>query len=193
MDSILHLDQIVFRWINNDLSNPFFDWLLPVWRTKTTWIPLYLAALFFLIRFFKMKGLYITLIAIGVAGVCDFVSSSLIKPAVNRTRPCNDEALETWVIERIECGGGKSFPSSHATNHFGIAIFFMMVLSSVKTRWKLLMLFWAASIALSQVYVGVHYPIDILAGAILGSLIAFLLYRITKYFFPKVYDLRPQV
>jgi undecaprenyl-diphosphatase len=67
------------------------------------------------------------------------------------------------------CSGGYSFTSSHATNHFGLALFLFITLQSVFKKWRYLFLFWAATICYGQVYVGVHYPLDVLCGAILGS------------------------
>jgi len=73
------------------------------------------------------------------------------------------------------CSGGYSFPSSHATNHFGAAVFFFCTLRPYLKKWAYLFFFWAASISYGQVYVGVHYPSDVIGGAILGSIIGYLM------------------
>jgi membrane-associated phospholipid phosphatase len=102
----------------------------------------------------------------------DSIASRIIKPLVARIRPCNDFHLADIIIHRVPCGSGYSFPSSHATNHFGIAVFFIVVFYK---SWKPILpigLVWAFLISMSQVYVGVHYPLDTLAGAILGTGIA---------------------
>src|SRR5690606_19825850 len=90
---------------------------------------------------------------------------------VERLRPCNDIELREDIIVRVRCGSGYSFTSSHATNHFAMAV---MLTFLFYRRWKhvlWLSLFWAAAISFSQIYVGVHYPGDILVGALLGSTI----------------------
>jgi undecaprenyl-diphosphatase len=84
-------------------------------------------------------------------------------------RPCNEPEIKSEVTIIVDCGTGYSFPSSHATNHFGIAVFLIMMFYH---RWKIILplgIFWAASISFAQIYVGVHYPIDILTGSLLGS------------------------
>jgi len=112
------------------------------------------------------------LFAVATVGMADVVSSKLVKPAVQRVRPCNDVGLKFEVRELVHCGGGYSFTSSHATNHFAIATFLYLVLGGLRKKWiRWALLAWAASIAYGQVYVGVHYPLDVITGAVLGSLI----------------------
>jgi len=112
------------------------------------------------------------------AGVADFTSSKIVKPLIERVRPCNDTTLPFEVRELVKCGGGYSFTSSHATNHF-----VSLVLGFLRKKWiTWALLTWAASIAYGQVYVGVHYPLDVITGAVLGSLIGLsfeLIYRWT--------------
>ena len=123
--------------------------------------------------------------AVAAVGTADFTSSKIVKPLVERVRPCNDTNLPFGVRELVKCGGGYSFTSSHATNHFAIATFLSLILGFLRKKWiTWTLLAWAASIAYGQVYVGVHYPLDVIAGAALGSLIGLsfeLLYqRITE-------------
>ncbi|GJM34616.1 MAG: hypothetical protein DHS20C18_36170 [Saprospiraceae bacterium] len=108
--------------------------------------------------------------AVGLTiAVADGASSQLIKKNVKRLRPCRTEALAVNLL--VPCGGGYSFTSSHATNHFAIALLLIMVFGKRFRQIKWPLLLWAASIAYGQVYVGVHYPIDVIAGGLLGSLI----------------------
>ena len=87
---------------------------------------------------------------------------------------CNDEKIATQVKLLVPCGSGYSFPSSHATNHFAAAVFIIFTFVE-KRRWlKWSLLAWATSIAFGQVYVGVHYPLDVICGGILGSGIGWL-------------------
>ena len=71
------------------------------------------------------------------------------------------------------CSGGYSFTSSHATNHFGFSVYVFVTLRSIFHKWSYLFLFWAASVSYAQVYVGVHYPLDILCGALIGATIGY--------------------
>jgi len=106
------------------------------------------------------------------------LAASVIKPLVGRPRPC---AASDLVRDLVNCGGVNSFPSNHATNHFAVATFLSLTwLKQAGKGWRVALYVWAGSIALAQVYVGKHYPGDILAGALLGSLLAWggaVLYR----------------
>lgn len=179
------LDQFLFHWINHGWSNPFLDWIMPVWREKTTWIPLYILCLFFLWKKFGFRFWFPVLMLVLAAGLADTASSKIIKPLVHRVRPCNDPDFRERVVLRIPCGSGYSFTSSHATNHFAFAVLFITFLGSGKKWWKVFFIAWAATIAIGQVYVGVHYPSDILAGAFLGSAISGAIFYLAITFFPR--------
>ena len=106
------------------------------------------------------------------AGIADFTSSTIIKKSVERPRPCHTFSNPAEINLRVHCGGGYSFPSSHATNHFAIAFFLILLFKNIwKRSLKFTFFIWAFSISFAQIYVGVHYPIDILAGSILGTFI----------------------
>ena len=180
MESILIFDYRVFEWINQGFSSPFMDWLMPVWRNKYFWIPLYLFLILFFVLNFKKTGLVLILGLFITVGISDLISSKIIKPNVERLRPCNDQSLEFLVIQRVHCGSGYSFPSSHAANHFAFATFLGFFLFRLRRIWTLAFFLWALSISIAQVYVGVHFPIDITMGALLGILIGGLLYLISR-------------
>ena len=139
-------------------------------------MPFYVFLFSFLMINFGKKGLLFLLFAVLTIAVADTVSSKIIKKTVQRIRPCNDPFMAPSVDLKIECGGGYSFTSSHATNHFALAFFLIFIFGKFdfgkKNKWLNGLLFlWAASIAYAQVYVGVHYPLDVVSGAIIGSLI----------------------
>ncbi|WP_395809345.1 phosphatase PAP2 family protein [Daejeonella sp.] len=178
LEQLIQFDQNLFFTINHGLSNSFFDWLMPALRNRFFWTPLYLFIIIFSIRNYGKQGWIMILFLALTFGCTDFISSSLIKPTVQRLRPCNDPEIKSDVKNLVDCGSGYSFPSSHASNHFGLAVFLIVLFFS---KWKLILpmgLLWAASISFAQVYVGVHYPIDILAGAMLGGMIGFIMGKI---------------
>lgn len=184
LEQLIHYDQEAFLFINRVISNSVFDWLMPLLRNPYTWAPLYLFLFIFLIRHYKKKGMVMLVFLTLTFALADFTSSTVIKYEVMRIRPCNDVDFKEHVKTRVRCGSGFSFPSSHATNHFAIGIFLLTIF---RKRWKhiiWLSIGWAASISFAQVYVGVHYPIDILAGAVLGSLIGFTVASAFLYFQP---------
>ena len=173
-EALLHLDRHLFYFINHDLGNDFFDWIMPYLRNPRVWIPLYIFIIAFCLWRYKKTGAVIIVLLALTAGVADFTSAGLIKPAVKRIRPCREVTLGQTDINRVGCGTGYSFPSTHATDHFAMAIFSIIVFYK-KWRWiALWATLWAGVICFAQVYVGVHYPIDVLGGALYGILIGSL-------------------
>ena len=179
--SLIEVDQQLFHWVNSDWTNAFFDWLLPVWRDKYFWIPVYLFIILFAVFNYGKKSYWFIIFLVATVGASDLTSSHLIKKTVQRVRPCNDQSLQN-IRTLVRCGSGYSFTSSHATNHFAISIFLFGTLGIRFRKIRGWLIAWAASIAYAQVYVGVHYPLDVISGTILGILIARLftwLYRIS--------------
>ena len=177
-EQLIHFDQHLFYIINHDWANPLFDCIMPWLRMPTFWIPLYLFIIVFCLWKYKKRGIIIILFIVATFGVSDFTSASLIKPFVHRLRPCQDPVVSKTDMERITCGSGYSFPSSHATNHFAMAIF-MILIWCKKWRWIWFWgILWAGLISFAQVYVGVHYPIDVFCGALYGSFVGWLMSRL---------------
>ena len=182
MTTLLEFDNYLFEIINQDLQNPFLDWIMPFWRDKKSWIPLYLGLFIFSMVKFKWKAVFFALGIAATVGVADTVSSKFIKKSVQRIRPCNDELVKEDVHLLVGCGGGYSFTSSHATNHFAIAAFISLTLGLLYPWTRLPFYLWAGSIAFGQVYVGVHYPLDVASGAIIGTIIGYIVAKIYNRF-----------
>jgi len=184
MSELIQLDEQLFHLINSGMSNPFFDAIMPYWRSKYLWIPLYVFIISFLLINFKKAGLFVMMGLFLTIGVSDFVSSNVIKKTVKRVRPCNTELLTADMELRVHCGGGYSFTSSHATNHFALATFLTIVLGAFFKWIRIPLFLWAGSIAFGQIYVGVHYPLDVFIGAIVGILLGFIttkFYQMTRF------------
>lgn len=175
IDILVAIDHFLFNLINSSCANSFFDVLMPLLRNKFFWAPLYGFIAFFIIYNFTGKSFKIILFAIVTIVLSDQLSSTIIKPLVKRLRPCQEAQLNNNMPnmrQLVGCGSGYSFPSSHAANHFAFAIFFAILF---RNKWLLFGgLLWAAIISFAQIYVGVHYPLDILGGAVLGILIGLL-------------------
>ncbi|TAG99773.1 MAG: phosphatase PAP2 family protein [Sphingobacteriales bacterium] len=180
---IIKLDHQLFYAINSGLSNIFFDWLMPILRNRYTWVPLYIFIVFYFIKNYKLNGFYLTLTLFACFAFADFTSASLIKKAVKRPRPCNEITFKKQVIMRVNCGSGFSFPSTHATDHFAIALFIICVCIKKNKYISFALFSWAFLIAFAQIYVGVHFPLDVICGSIYGSLIgwAFAYFFNLKY------------
>jgi undecaprenyl-diphosphatase len=169
------LDTKLFLQINTVLTSPILDAVYPWWREGNAWIPLYLFLIVFMLQNFKSKALGWILFALLTITLSDQISSHLIKPFFQRLRPCNEPLLANQIRLLLNgCSGGYSFTSSHATNHFAFALFVYKTLGFVIGKWKYTLPVWAASVAYGQVYVGVHYPLDILVGSILGTGIGYI-------------------
>lgn len=181
LEALIEWDKTLFGFINGVWQNELFDWLLPYWRNKTTWIPLYLILLFIIGKNRGLKTIWILLIIGLTIALADQISSEWIKKTVERLRPCNEPNLAN-VRVLVSCGSGFSFTSSHATNHFAVAMqLFLLFRLDWEKGYFVALFLWAGLIAYGQVYVGVHYPLDVLMGAILGCLIALIVYQLASW------------
>ncbi|MBX3256131.1 MAG: phosphatase PAP2 family protein [Chitinophagaceae bacterium] len=171
MNSIIRYDIALFTKINGVWHNSFLDWLCPLLRNQFFWSPLYLFLLVFMLLNFGRRGFYWILFFLATFAMADMLSSSVIKPMAGRLRPCNNPLLADTIRSLVSCGTGKSFTSSHAANHFALGMFSFRTFLFAPLFWRWSFLFWAFIISYSQVYVGVHFPLDITCGAILGCLI----------------------
>lgn len=170
LQTILEWDSWLFLKINTILTHPLLDKIFPLWRDSELWVPFYLFLIVLAIVNFGKKAWSWILFAIINVALTDQASSSLIKNWFARIRPCNEELLVGKMRLLLEhCSGGFSFTSSHATNHFGFAMFVFLTTRHLFGKWGKWLFVWAATISYGQVYVGVHYPVDILFGALLGS------------------------
>jgi len=164
-------DQKMWYQVNVLWQNDSLNAIAPILRNPNTWIPLYVFLAIFIPYKFGRKGFYWCLGFLITFALSDYTSASIIKPLVQRIRPCNDPDLKHKVHLLIDCGVGYSFPSSHATNHFALA-FFMLITLHRYYKWVWLpAVLWAFSVAYAQVYVGVHFPLDIICGGTMGILI----------------------
>ena len=168
-------DQWLFIQINNHQSNSFFDSIMPYARSPYTWAPVYIFLLVLIPSNFK-RGWWWCLVFLCTVSLCDMTSTNLFKEVFHRLRPCADPDFfqnVRLVVDR--CGGNYSFTSNHAANHFGMATFIFITLRSYFKNWVWFAFLWAALVAYAQVYVGVHYPFDVLGGAVIGIAYGLLL------------------
>jgi membrane-associated phospholipid phosphatase len=172
MQKIFEWDQHFFFAINNGTVNSFFDWLMPIMRNSKTWVLLYIVILVFATYKFRVKGFWWFLFAGCTVILCNYISSDLIKENIWRIRPCRDPLLagQVRVFPGLYCPSSSSFTSSHAANHFGMAAYIFFTAGKQLRRWLWLFFLWAFIIIYAQVYIGVHYPGDVIAGSLVGLL-----------------------
>jgi membrane-associated phospholipid phosphatase len=173
LQEIFQADHALFSRINQQWTNILFDNLFPYMRESEIWVPFYLFLLVFITINFVKKGWLWAFFLIMTAVIGDLISSHLMKTLVFRLRPCQDPAMASTIrVLAAYCPSSSSFTSSHACNHFALAIFIFSTLRHTSPWWSLVFV-WAFFISYAQIYVGVHYPIDVFCGAILGCLIGY--------------------
>lgn len=182
LHKILQGDYWLFSHINQKWTSPVLDNVLLFVREAEFWIPFYLFLLLFMAMNFGKKGWLWSLYLAMTVIISDTISSHLIKDRlVYRLRPCgNSFWADSIHFLANYCPSGSSFTSSHACNHFAMAVFMYRTLRPL-SRWWALVLLWAFVISYAQVYVGVHYPLDVLCGGILGAMIGWLTSLVFRY------------
>jgi len=165
-----NLDRILFILIQHDSDHAILDRLMPFLRDPYTWIPLYAFMLYYAIRKTGPATWPFILLSLLTVAITDSVTTQVLKPLIGRLRPCHDPVLSSVIREVIECGGLYSMPSSHAANHFGLASFWYFSIRTMSGKeWRWLWI-WAAAVSYAQIYVGKHYPFDIIAGLVMGCI-----------------------
>jgi undecaprenyl-diphosphatase len=177
IEALNHIDQRLLLWLNGQHS-AFFDQLMFLISGKAEWIPLYLLLLLFIIKKYRWNSLWIILSLIILITLSDQLCN-LLKSGVKRPRPCKDPEIGHMVHRvRDYCSGAYSFVSAHAANTFALAT---LVSRLFRNRWATLGLFlWASVVSYSRIYLGVHYPGDVICGAALGMLLAMGVYEVLK-------------
>lgn len=180
IDHLIVFDQKLFLFLNG-LHDSHLDEVMRIISTTGVWIPFYAVLVLLIIKKYKKES-WIPLLTIAVLIlICDQFASGLMKPLFLRLRPCHEPNLENLTYMPFGCGGQYGFISSHAANTFGLAMFVWLLFKNQSYYWAL-MFVWAFVVSYSRIYLGAHYPADVLAGGLSGILWAKLLFGgIKKY------------
>lgn len=170
MEEIILEDKQAMIFLNN-LGSSTFDpfWILV--SEKWFWIPLYVIFLYFLYKNFNKKSLFYILLFVALGITASDQIANIFKFGFERLRPCHDPSLE-GLLREVKCGGKFGFYSAHSSNSFFVATYLTMLLGKKIKQLPYFLFVWAAIIAYSRVYLGMHFPGDIIVGAIMGILLA---------------------
>ncbi len=180
------IDQWLMLYLNG-MHSAEMDVVMTYISLSFTWIPLFIMVIYLVFKKYSTKGLLFFLVFAGLTVLlADRISVMAFKEVVQRYRPCHNGEIGSLIhIVNDKCGGQFGFVSSHATNFFGLAVFFGSILS-FKGKWIMpFFLIWASIIGYSRIYLGVHYPLDVIGGALLGSFIGLITYSLFMIFFLK--------
>ena len=171
------IDSSLFLFLNS-LHIGWLDPIMIFISGKFTWIPFYLVLLFLIIRQYRWQSLVILLFITVLISLSDQLSVRAFKLVFERPRPCHEPDLQPLIhLAKGSCGGAFGFVSSHAANSFALAGFIWFLLKPAFPKIGFVLFPWAAIVAYSRIYLGVHYPGDILVGAALGMIIAWVVWK----------------
>jgi undecaprenyl-diphosphatase len=180
IETVIQWDRNLFRIINQNLYSDAMDFIMKYLSERWFWLPLYLLLIIYIVYAFRIKALWIIGAALLLVASSDAISSQVIKKSVQRYRPCREE-VDLGFDVRLLPGAGCSeygFVSSHAANSFGLVVFFGLLFYKQNKWWLWGGLIWASVISFSRIYLGQHYPLDIIGGALLGGALAFFWHKV---------------
>lgn len=181
LDQLVQLDKDLFLFLNT-MGVPFWDTFWLVVTNKLTFIPLYALLLYLIYRKMGLKALLLLVLVVGVMIAFTDQMTNLFKYVlVKRPRPCREEDLMEIMRYIAPRCGRYGFFSGHSSNSMAAAVFAGLLLRPY-FKWLIFaLLFWSAMVAYSRIYVGVHYPLDIVCGLAFGGLVGFGFYRLQAY------------
>lgn len=194
IEKLKALDTRLFLYLNSK-HNVFFDVIMYWASDKLFWLPFYAILLILIIRHFKKSSIPILLHIAALITLSDQIASNFIKNTVQRLRPSHEASLQGLIhLSKAGAGGQFGFISSHASNSFALFVFLSMILPRSFNPLKYILFFWAVLVSYSRVYNGVHYPGDVIVGALSGSLLGWLIAKLYFYIAPKLpMGMRPRV
>ncbi len=180
MEKLAELDRELFLFLNN-LGSDNWDWLWVAISDKWMAIPLYAILLFLLFKKFGWKPTVVTIIVVALLITATDQLANLFKHGFERPRPCGQEGVKEYArIVANRCGRFGYF-SAHAANSTGVAVFLSLIFRKVYPKLFIFLIFWAIIVSYSRIYLGVHYPGDIITGWFFGALLGYIFFRLREF------------
>jgi membrane-associated phospholipid phosphatase len=180
-EQLLQLDEQLFVYLNS-LGSERWDGLWLFITNKFAWVPLYAFLLYLVFKNFGLQNMLIVMVLVAVMITFTDQLANLFKHGFGRPRPCREEHLSELIRYIAPRCGRYGYFSAHAASSMALAVFLGLLFKSTYKNLVFLMLFWAAIVGYSRIYVGVHYPLDTLTGMIIGALAGFGIYKIAQRF-----------
>lgn len=185
IDQLIDKDIALLIYLNN-LGTEHWDGFWLFLSNKYSAIPLYLLLLYFIYKQFGLKKTVVAVLFIVLLIVLSDQTSNLFKYGFKRLRPCHNENISHLIrLVGNRCGGLYGYFSAHASNSMALAVFFGLLLRSKLNYLFPILIFWAILVSYSRIYLGVHFPLDIISGMLIGLIYAFLIYLFFKAFLKK--------
>ena len=185
IETLKHIDYTVFEYINQKWNVPALNEVFKFIRNPKNLTWFYISLAFLLIIKYRLKGFWLVLFTGATMGLSDLISSHFFKPYFHRLRPCADETWKGKIIDFVGGSHGYSFTSSHAANNMSVCLFLALLFLPHFKRWSYLFLIVPFFVGYAQIYVGLHYPIDVLCGWATGAACALLMYFLYKKYLPQ--------
>src|SRR5690606_28646301 len=179
MEQLIEFDKELFLLLNN-LGNPVWDDFWNILTNKWSSIPLYAVLIYLLYKSLGLKGAIISIILVaGMITITDQLAN-VFKDAFQRPRPCRQEGVMEFARIIAERCGRYGYFSAHAASSAALALYMGLILKPFYSKIFPILIIWAAMVAYSRIYVGVHYPGDILTGMLLGVIVGWIFYKIQQ-------------
>lgn len=180
IDKIIEYDKQLFLFLNN-LGSPTWDWLWLIITDELTFIPLYAVLLFLLYKKFGVKALLLFIVIVAVMITFTDQMTNVFKRGFERPRPCRADGVMEYTRFIAKRCGLYGFFSGHSSNSMAAAVFAGLLLKPYYKNLLIVLLFWSLIVAYSRIYVGVHYPLDIVCGLTFGAVTGFAFYKVSVY------------
>ncbi|TRO63956.1 phosphatase PAP2 family protein [Christiangramia sabulilitoris] len=180
MEKLAELDRELFLFLNN-LGTENWDWLWIAISDKWMAIPLYALLLYLIFRKFGWKPTLITMLVVALLITATDQLANLFKHGYERPRPCRQEGVMEYARYVAERCGRFGYFSAHAANSTGVAVFLSLLFRKHYPKLLVFLLFWAVVVSYSRIYLGVHYPGDVLTGMAIGAVFGYLFHLLRKY------------